>query len=196
MSKKEKTREQLIKAVREAFRAKGYANTTMDDLARATGKAKSTLYYYFENKEAAFRAVVKYEGETLKNELLKIINDPARTAREKLEDYVLFRWKAFEALVNYYRTLKKEFIENPEFVEKYRKQYDEIEKQLIGRILQLGIEQNEFRISSEDVEMVALTLVLSMKALEIPFFVHEKAEVSGSTIKSLLGILFYGISTK
>ncbi len=196
MSKKEKVREQLIKAVREAFRAKGYANTTMDDLAQATGKAKSTLYYYFENKEDAFRAVVKYEGETLRNELLKIIDDPVRTASEKLEDYVLFRWKAFETLVNYYRTLRKEFLENIEFVEKYRKHYDEIEKQLIGRILRLGIEQSEFRISLEDVEMVSLTLVLSMKALEIPFFVDENTEVSGSKIKSLLNILFYGIVTK
>ncbi len=193
MSKKEKVRSALVKAAREAFTAKGYTRTTMEDIARAAGKAKSTLYYYFVNKEDAFRAVIDLEGETLKKKLLEIVLDPERPARKKLEDYVLVRWNAFEELGNYYQTMRQEFLENIDFVEKYRQQYDEIEKQLIGSILQQGIERNEFRIPPGNVEMVALTIVLSMKALEIPFFAKGHTGFVAPKLQALLDILFYGI---
>ena len=193
MSKKEKVREELIKAAREAFTAKGYTRTTMEDIARAAGKAKSTLYYYFVNKEDAFRAVIDREGGTLKKKLQEIVFDPERPARKKLEDYVLVRWNAFEELGNYYQTMRQEFLENIDFVEKYRQQYDEIEKQLIGSILQQGIERNEFRIPPGNVEMVAQTIVLTMKALEIPFFAKGYTGFATTKLRSLLDILFYGI---
>jgi len=197
MSKKEKVRAALVKAAREAFTAKGYAKTTMDDIVRVAGKAKSTLYYYFESKEAAFQAVVDLEGETLKNKILEVINDSHRSARKKLEDYILVRWQGFEELGNYYQTMRSEFLGNIGFVEKYRKQYDEVEKQLISSILQQGIAQKEFRILPEDVDMVSLTIVLSMKALEIPFF--AKGNISSTVsakLKTLTNILFYGIVTR
>jgi len=193
MPKKDKVRAELVKAAREAFTARGYAKTTMYDIARASGKAKSTLYYYFESKEDAFRSVVDYEGEILKNVLLEIIQDPRRTARQKMEDYIITRWQGFEELGSYYQTMRREFLENIDFVQKYRRQYDEIEMELIGAVLKQGVESREFRIASEDVEMVALTIVLSMKALEIPFFAKDKFDNITSKLKSLMNVLFYGI---
>lgn len=37
------------------FRAKGIENTSMNDIARATGYSKATLYVYFKNKEEIIR---------------------------------------------------------------------------------------------------------------------------------------------
>jgi AcrR family transcriptional regulator len=193
MPKKDKVRTMLVKAAREAFTVHGYSKTTMDDIARAAGKAKSTLYYYFKSKEDAFRSVIDYEGDTLKNVLLEIIQDPQRTARQKIEDYILTRWQGFEELGNDYQTMRREFLENTDFVEKYRQQYDVVETQLIGAILKQGIENDEFNIAPEDVEMVAMTIVLSMKALEIPFFAKDKFGDSASKLRSLMNVLFYGI---
>ena len=165
----------------------------MGDIARFSGKAKSSLYYYFESKEDAFRSVVDLEGETLKNVLLKIIEHPRYSARQKLEEYILARWRGFEKLGGYYQTMRREFIENQDFVQKYRRQYDGVEEQLIGAILRQGIEDKEFSIALEDVEMVAMTLVLSMKALEIPFFAKNNYRVIRPKLKTLIDILFCGI---
>ncbi len=191
--KRKKVRRALVLAAREAFRKKGFTKTTMDDIARAAGKAKSTLYYYFDSKEAAFQAVVHLEGETLKNRLLKVIRDPHRNPKQKLEDYVLIRWQGFEALGNAFQTMRQEFLQKSHLVEKYRKQYDELEMELIGTILREGIQKKTFRIAPEAVETVSLTIVLGMKALEIPFFASGQYSHTDSKIKNLLDMLFFGI---
>jgi AcrR family transcriptional regulator len=193
MNKKEKNRIAIIRAAREAFTAKGYAKTTMDDIARASGKAKSTLYYYFESKEAAFREVIDMEAATLKKRLEQIVFDPKRKAQQKLEDYILFRWKAFEELGNNYKTMRKKFLENMDFVEKYRRRFDELEKQFLGTILRQGVEQKEFRIPAENIDMVATVIFLSMKALEVPFFARGEMATITSKLKGLTEVLFYGI---
>ncbi len=194
MTKKEKVRAELVLAARKAFTSHGYAQTTMDDIARAAGKAKSTLYYYFESKEDAFRAVIDLEGETLKKLLLKIIRDPNRTALQKVRDYVLTRWQEFEKLGNFYRTMRREFIENYDFVQKYRRKFDEIEIQFISMILKQGVESKEFIIITDDIDMVASAIFLSMKALEIPFFAKKNSGNIKSKLNTLLNMLFYGIT--
>lgn len=158
LTKKEKVRKELIKAAAKAFMTKGYAGTTMDDIAQATGKAKSTLYYYFESKKEAFQAVVQLEGEKMRKKLLKIVRDSRRTSRQKLEDYILTRWREFEKLGRRYRTMRKEFVHNTYFVNKYRRQYDQLEQQLLAEIIRQGVEKKEFRIENSEVEIMALTL--------------------------------------
>ena len=50
---------ELIAAAVELFTEKGYAATRLDDVAARAGVSKGTLYLYFENKEALFRAVIR-----------------------------------------------------------------------------------------------------------------------------------------
>ncbi|UBM61645.1 TetR/AcrR family transcriptional regulator [Candidatus Sulfidibacterium hydrothermale] len=193
LTKKEKVRKDLIKAAATAFMAKGYTGTTMDDIAQATGKAKSTLYYYFESKKEAFQEVVQLEGEILRKKLLKIVQDPRRTARQKLEDYILTRWKEFEKLGRRYQTMRQEFIHNARFVDKYRQQYDELERQFIAEIIRQGVKSKEFRIQDSEVELMALTLSLTMKTLEIPFFAEGDVRTFLPKLKRLLDVLFHGL---
>lgn len=51
-------RQQILQAALEVFMRHGYRRTTMDDLARAVGLSRPTLYLSFPGKEAIFRAVV------------------------------------------------------------------------------------------------------------------------------------------
>jgi len=44
-------RSEIVTAAAELFDRRGYANTTMDDIARTVGIAKPTLYHYFARKE-------------------------------------------------------------------------------------------------------------------------------------------------
>ncbi|MDZ4053502.1 MAG: helix-turn-helix domain-containing protein [Phenylobacterium sp.] len=47
----------ILDAAQELFAAFGFRRTAMDDIARAAGVAKGTLYLYFDGKEAVFRAM-------------------------------------------------------------------------------------------------------------------------------------------
>ena len=51
--------EELVAAALEVFVERGYEGTTLADVARRAGVTKGTIYLYFENKEALFKAVVR-----------------------------------------------------------------------------------------------------------------------------------------
>lgn len=52
-------KKQLIKtAAKDLFFRFGFTKTSMDDIARQSGLAKPTLYYYYTNKQEIFNAVV------------------------------------------------------------------------------------------------------------------------------------------
>ena len=49
-----KTRQTLVDVARQLFAKKGMENTTMNDIAMASGKGRRTLYTYFKNKEEVY----------------------------------------------------------------------------------------------------------------------------------------------
>src|SRR4026208_1969811 len=51
--------EEIITAALEVFADRGFAATTLEDVARKAGVTKGTIYLYFENKEALFKALIR-----------------------------------------------------------------------------------------------------------------------------------------
>ena len=64
-----KTRQKLIDVARLLFAKQGFANTTMNDIAVASGKGRRTLYTYFNSKEEIFSTVIESELERLSDKL-------------------------------------------------------------------------------------------------------------------------------
>ena len=56
-----KTRQTLVDVARQIFAKNGVANTTMNDIAQASGKGRRTLYTYFNRKEDVYNAVIESE---------------------------------------------------------------------------------------------------------------------------------------
>ncbi|HEX3513068.1 MAG TPA: TetR/AcrR family transcriptional regulator [Trebonia sp.] len=58
-------REDIIVTAAQLFAEKGYANTTMTQIARACGLRQSSLYYWFSQKEAILRELLALNQITL-----------------------------------------------------------------------------------------------------------------------------------
>jgi AcrR family transcriptional regulator len=56
-------RRQIIEGARDVFLAQGFDAASMNDIARAAGVSKGTLYVYFDNKEQLFQEIVHEECE-------------------------------------------------------------------------------------------------------------------------------------
>jgi AcrR family transcriptional regulator len=54
-------RRQIVDGAREIFLAQGFDAASMNDIARAAGVSKGTLYVYFKDKEQLFEAIVTAE---------------------------------------------------------------------------------------------------------------------------------------
>lgn len=61
----EERRRRAVVAATELFHRYGFRRTSMDLLAEEAGLAKATLYAYFDDKEAVFRAVVEDVGDRI-----------------------------------------------------------------------------------------------------------------------------------
>ena len=52
-------RRQVMEGAREIFMSAGFDAASMNDIARAAGVSKGTLYAYFDSKEALFEALIR-----------------------------------------------------------------------------------------------------------------------------------------
>lgn len=86
-------RDAILKAAKELFLQKGFAESTIDDLSRASGYSRRTLYAYFTSKEDMLHNIVAEGLETLKEELTIAITVP--------EDFVSRFRAVFQAMHRY-----------------------------------------------------------------------------------------------
>ena len=189
-NKKDQNRENILKIAREIFSKYGYKKTTLDDIANAVRKGKSSLYYYFKSKEDLFQAVIMKEVEILARELEIVINrntDPV----EKLRDYILTKLATFRGLANFYHAIEND-VTAVDFIDEIKIKYEMDEIRMIKRILIEGVRKNEFEIY--DFNLAAIGITTAIKGLEMPLSSGNYGEVNlERTVDIILKIMCYGI---
>jgi AcrR family transcriptional regulator len=78
-------REAVIRAAARAFNARGYHNTSIDDIAAALEVSKPTIYYYVANKEQLLLECFLAGLEQIRA-ALRTATESRRSAREQLDD--------------------------------------------------------------------------------------------------------------
>lgn len=66
------TREKILKAAEELFVERGFDGVSISDIARRSATTKGHLYYYFENKEVLFDAVLKQHLDAQRHILAQV----------------------------------------------------------------------------------------------------------------------------
>ena len=189
-SKKDVNRESILKIAQEIFSKYGYRKTTLDDIANAVRKGKSSLYYYFKSKEDLFQAVIMKEVELLRKELDKVVNrntDPV----DKLRDYLLTKINTFRNLANFYNALEND-VTAIGFIEEVKNRYEQDEIRMIKRILIEGVRKNEFEIY--DFNLAAIGITMAIKGLEMPLSAGTYGTMNlERSVDVILRIICYGI---
>lgn len=183
-------RETIIKAAQEVFSRFGYRKTTMDEIAQAAKKGKSSIYHYFKSKEEVFGAVVEKEVREAKTIVDRALAAES-TPQGRLEAYVVTRLEIFKKLSNLYSAYSDEYLEDYYFIEKLRINYDLYEIEMIKEILKGGVEEGVFVI--KDLEMTAYAILIAEKGLEYTWAMEEDITKIKESAGNLLQILFYGI---
>ncbi|NTW26476.1 MAG: TetR/AcrR family transcriptional regulator [Lentimicrobium sp.] len=190
MLDKDEVKEAIVNVARHIFSKFGFKKTTMDEIAVASRKGKSSIYYYFASKEEIFQAVVEKEALILKQELINAINQ-ADSPAQKLKAHVLVRMRSMEKLANFYSAIKDDYLSHLDFVEKIRKKYDQEEIQMMENILKEGVQNNIFEIN--DTALAAIAIVTALKGMEIPLFWGVEEKDIERRLDHLINILFNGV---
>lgn len=161
-----KTRQKLIDIARQLFAKRGVANTTMNDIAVASGKGRRTLYTYFNSKEEVYSAVIESELERLSDKLDEVAALKMRPL-DKVIELIYTHLSMIRETVVRNGNLRAEFFRNIWMVEKVRKKFDDYEIDLFCKVYQDGKADGEFDI--DDVNLVADITHYCIKGLEVPF---------------------------
>ena len=188
---KDQVRAEIVGVARKIFTRYGFRKTTMEEIAAASRKGKSSIYYYFKSKEDIFRAVVEHEAAELRTELYRAINSK-RDPIERLKAYVMFRLYNIKTVSNFYAALKDEFLEQMEFIEEIRQRFDEEELSVVRGILETGIREGAFKINNPEIGAIAISTML--KGLELPLFLNKyKRSEKEKLLDDLIRVIFYGL---
>lgn len=185
-----KTRQTLVDVARKLFAKQGLENTTMNDIAVASGKGRRTLYTYFKSKEDIYSAVIESELERLSDKLDEVAAKKIQP-QDKIIELIYTHLNMIKETVVRNGNLRAEFFRNIWTVEKIRKHFDEDEIQLFRKVYAEGKADGEFDI--ENVELVADITHYCIKGLEVPYIYGRLGRgLTEETSKPLVAKVVYG----
>lgn len=161
-----KTTAALIEAARVLFTRKGYARTTMSDIAREAKRGRRTLYMHFPSKEVLLRKVIETELNRIL-EVLREIEAKDIPADRKIMELVFGRLENVRHTVFRNGSLRADFTRFYLTIDSIRRKYDKIEVALIHNVLIEGREQGLFRFGNAN--LMAEIIHYSVKGLEAPY---------------------------
>jgi AcrR family transcriptional regulator len=185
----ENMRDQIVEAAREVFAKYGYRKTTIEDIASAVYKAKSSVYHYFSGKDEIFRAVVEQEASQLIQSLCKAV-DNEKTPVKKFRTLFKFLCEKLEETTNYFHLLKDEWYEVFNFTNEVKKNYENVITDMIISIFNEGNRQGVFNV--DDPERKAKVIQVALFGFLMPVGILDPGEVSAS-IDPFLDVVLFGI---
>jgi AcrR family transcriptional regulator len=161
---------EILEAAFEEFSQKGYAATRLEDVAARIGVTKGTIYFYFENKEQLFVAMVRELSRPIHVQAEEFAAASSSTKPEFLRAYLCFLYQILATdprSREIFRLLIAEANRFPELIDEYHQNFmGPVVKRLRER-LEDGTARGEIRQSSilEFPELLlapALSLNISM----------------------------------
>jgi len=132
---------QILEAAAHIFHERGYADTSVQDVANAVGLLKGSLYYYIESKEdLLFRVLQDVHAQA--KQILDVVPEMDVPPLERLAAYVRghveFNLRNIEKVAVYYHDFEQLSPERREEIVATRKRYEEFVIALIEEAQKAG----------------------------------------------------------
>ena len=145
--RKEARPAEITAAALEVFAEKGFAATRLEDIAARAGASKGTVYLYFENKEALFKAAVEVVMAPAIEAAEALAGDTQRPAVDLLREFVFGWWEMIGStpVGSVPKLLVAESGNFPELARWFHESFISRAHRAMTRIIELGIARGEFR---------------------------------------------------
>jgi AcrR family transcriptional regulator len=175
LTKEDLLRSEIISTAQKLFQQYGLQKTTMEDIARAMAKGKSTLYYYYKSKEEIFDAVLRHEmGEVYESSKAAVENEC--TASDKMRAFFCISFQIAKGKVNLYRLVVNEMAQQDlSRVHHVVKEMNAKSIGIIQGIFEAGIASGEFNTDlKEEVYLMSYSIVSAMRSLVMDMAVDSQ----------------------
>jgi AcrR family transcriptional regulator len=193
----EERKNQILEAAVAVFARLGFQQARMDDIARQAGLSKGALYLYYTSKDAIITALLKYFFTQEFKRLQVFVESDQQAA---VQDQLMALTRQLVSAMKWMATLMPiafEFYaiagrdkEVRQFLKEYYQQYC----RELARLIQRGIERDEFRVV--DAETTAVTLAALYEGLALLFFVDPQAPQWPEQAETAVLLLLEGIKQR
>ena len=164
-NKDEKIKTKIREAALELFQKWGLIKTTMEDIAKAAAKGKSTLYYYYKSKDEIFDEIVTMEFNSIFTKAQEAMKQQT-TAEGKLRAYLLCTVNEGQKRMSLYEIVVGEIKDLDSVFAKIRREFDQKELSIIRGIIEEGIRTGELSLYNEkELTDISTIFLLSIKAI-------------------------------
>lgn len=163
-SKEESRKKQILDAALEVVVEKGYSDSRMDDIVKASGLSKGAIYWYYKSKKEVFLSLINHWVNKFGVTLNHIVEEDL-PASDQLHELFAFFLDVFEKNPD---VLKAELefwamaSRDTDFNRKIQAVYHEL-LELIEAIVAKGVESGEFK--NVEVNVAALSIMINIEGI-------------------------------
>ncbi len=168
--------QEILQAALQLYRKSGPAKVTMDNVAKATGRSRSSLYYYFKNWDEIFRAVLERIAEDVAAEI-RLAVATAKNINDKLYAFCSAKIKTSQEWKSVFSTMDQ--LMDADEKSKHTKIMDALHKKLI--YLERGILLDAMSaggqpiriLSNTELDMLAFIISSSIRGIRREIYDHN-----------------------
>lgn len=196
--KEELIQEQILQAAGQLFRKYGLHKVTMDDVAKAIGKGRSSLYYYYKSKEEVLAAVIGLELDAMIEEAARAVAQ-ASSVEEKIYAFCITKLNGAHRWRTLYSTLETDMDADTLSAfntakQGIRERFIERQSALVRQILLDGIAQGELRErDKQGLDMQAFVLLTSITGFKQDLIITGNLNLVEPAVRTLSRVWTLGL---
>jgi AcrR family transcriptional regulator len=186
--------EEILRVALGLYRKFGPAKVTMDEVAHATGRSRTSLYYYYKNREEIFQAVL----DTIVDDVIKEIRSEVHKAgniREKITAFCLAKMNTSSNWRYVFKVMwstmnAEEKTKHSKMMEKLHSKLVYNEGLIIKEILSDGIQKKEVRrINPAEQDMLSFIISSSIRGLRNEIYDQNDPHDMNAALNMLSGMV-------
>jgi len=187
---------EILSGAKKLFGKHGLKKTTMEEIATAAGKGKSTLYYYFPSKKEIFEAVVEDEMKNVVKRIREAVN-VSLTAKDKLKAFLQAQITSIIGFHSFREVLFDDLLVSMRMLICIKSRYEQIQIDMIREILLGGSQSGEFKeMSPERMNKMSFVMVTAFRGLHFPLSAEITANQDTEYFDEMIDLLIEGIGNE
>ena len=193
----EERKNQILAAALAVFARLGFQQARMDDIAEQAGLSKGALYLYYKSKDAIIAALLKYFFTQEFKRLQAFVEADRQVS---VHDQLMALTRQLAAAMHWMARLMPIAFEfyaiagRDQEVHQFLKEYYHDYRRELARLIQRGIERDEFR--TIDAGATATTLAALYEGLALLYFVDPEAHQWTEQVEISMQLLLEGIAQR
>ena len=196
--KEDAIQDQILKAAKRLFQVHGLYKVTMDDVAKAIGKGRSSLYYYYKSKDEIFDAVMEVEIRELVAAIAAAVNQ-VQTVEQKIKAFCIAKLNVLRERRGFYNMLDVGM--DADAMSNFNKTkvvhhglIMQQEGAVLRQILDYGIERGELKaVDERDKKELVFVLLSGVHGIKREMIIDNNFDGVESVVNTFTRVIMNGI---